>query len=161
LSIEQATALSTAVIIGSLTARSIRADTRAVFSALDRMSRPSVKIDIVKNSTFFFKGESGSGDVGGKVKVRFAIRGDSNNQRKTNCLKAESSIWKGFKPYKEGIKTNGLSGKDARFYEWDFTHNDIEVYGSKGKTHLGSMNPVTGEIYKPGIPGRSIRNKIN
>ncbi len=37
-----------------MTARSIRADTKAFVSALDRMSRGGFKIDIVKNSTFFF-----------------------------------------------------------------------------------------------------------
>ena len=76
LSINQATALSTAVIIGSMTARSIRADTKAFVSAIDRMSRGGFKIDIVKNSTFFFKGESGGSDVGGKAGGRLAIKLD-------------------------------------------------------------------------------------
>jgi hypothetical protein len=145
LSIEQATALSTAVIIGSLTARSIRADTRAVFSALDRMSRPSVKIDIVRNSTFFFKGESGSGDVGSKAGGRLAIKVDSNNQRKTNCLKAESSIWKGFKPHKGKYKTNNETGKKKQYYEWDYLHNEIEVYDHNWNP-IHAMDPIKGTI---------------
>ncbi|MBX9975090.1 hypothetical protein H7K21_19040 [Cytobacillus firmus] len=34
-----------------------------------------------------------------------------------------------------------------RFYSWGHTHNDIEVFDSKGK-HLGSMDPITGKVYK-------------
>ena len=33
--------------------------------------------------------------------------------------------------------------------------NDIEVYDKNGK-HLGSMDPTTGEMYKPAVPGRTI-----
>ena len=43
-----------------------------------------------------------------------------------------------------------------QYYDWDFTHNDIEVYNSRGQ-HLGSMNPVTGEMYKHAVPGRIIK----
>lgn len=39
--------------------------------------------------------------------------------------------------------------------EWDHTHNDIEVYDNKGR-HLGSMDPTTGKMYKPPVPGRTI-----
>ncbi|CAG8854261.1 15383_t:CDS:2, partial [Gigaspora margarita] len=41
----------------------------------------------------------------------------------------ESPFWKSLKPYKGSIKTNGLSRKKRRYYEWDYTHNDI-VYDS-------------------------------
>ena len=33
--------------------------------------------------------------------------------------------------------------------------NDIEVY-DRNKKHLGSMNPVTGEMYKPAEKGRTL-----
>ena len=33
--------------------------------------------------------------------------------------------------------------------------NDIEVYDKNGKD-LGSMNPTTGEMYKPAVQGRTI-----
>jgi filamentous hemagglutinin len=46
-----------------------------------------------------------------------------------------------------------LSGKKERFYEWDHTYNDIEIYNSKG-THLGSLDPVIAAKYKNAIPGR-------
>jgi hypothetical protein len=52
-------------------------------------------------------------------------------------------------------KTSG-SGSQKRYYEWDYTHNDIEVYDKNGK-HLGSMDPTTGEMYKPAVDGRSIK----
>lgn len=67
----------------------------------------------------------------------------------------ESPIWKNFTPYRSGTKTNGLTGKARRLYEWDYTHNDIEVYNGRGR-HLGSMNPLTGEMYKPAVTGRTI-----
>ncbi len=35
-------------------------------------------------------------------------------------------------------------------------NNDIEVY-DRGGRHLGSMNPVTGEMYKPAVKGREIK----
>ena len=39
--------------------------------------------------------------------------------------------------------------------EWDHTHGDIEVYDKRGR-HLGSMDPVTGNMSKPAVPGRKI-----
>jgi Cytotoxic len=82
---------------------------------------------------------------------------DKEKERKFNVKKSESPVWKKLKPYRGQTKTNGLSGKRQRFYEWDSTHDDIEVYGPKGKVHHGSMDPVTGEIYKPSVKGRKIQ----
>jgi len=65
-----------------------------------------------------------------------------------NPQKAESKVWKELKPYKGKTKTNGLSGNKQEFYQWDYTHNDIEVYDRNGD-HLGSMDPKTGKMYKP------------
>ncbi|WP_321969290.1 colicin E3/pyocin S6 family cytotoxin [Paraburkholderia tropica] len=48
------------------------------------------------------------------------------------------------------MKTDG-----QLFYEWDYTHSDIEVYNKRGE-HLGSMDPVTGQIYKPAVRGRTL-----
>ena len=47
-------------------------------------------------------------------------------------------------------------GKNKRFYEWDNTHNDIEMYDDKG-IHMGSMDPITGDIYKDPVLGRRIK----
>lgn len=67
-----------------------------------------------------------------------------------------SKVWKDFKSYKGKTKTNGQTGKKKRFYEWDYTHQDIEVYDSNGK-HLGSMDPFDGEMYKGPVKGRTIK----
>ncbi len=45
---------------------------------------------------------------------------------------------------------------NKKFYEWDYTHNDIEVYDKNGK-HLESMDPKTDEMYKPAEKGRKIK----
>jgi len=68
--------------------------------------------------------------------------------------KSESSIWKNLDHYRGDIKTSG-TGADKRFYKWDHTHNDIEVYDRSGR-HLGSLDPQTGEMYKPPVPGRKL-----
>ena len=73
----------------------------------------------------------------------------------SNCPADDSSFWKGLRPYRGKTKTNGESGKGRRFYEWDYTHGDVEVYDGRGN-HLGSANPATGEPTKPPVPGRRI-----
>jgi hypothetical protein len=70
--------------------------------------------------------------------------------------KTESPIWQDFRQFRGATKTNGLSGSDRQFYQWDYTHNDIEVYNSQGR-HLGSMDPSSGEIIEPAVAGRKIR----
>lgn len=85
----------------------------------------------------------------------------STKTRKANCTKQTSPVWKGFTPYKNGIRTNGKTGKDARFYEWDHTHNDIEVYGpGSSYRHLGSLDPANGKLYKGPVPGRNLQGKL-
>jgi hypothetical protein len=68
--------------------------------------------------------------------------------------RAESPIWNALRNFRNGIKSSGY-GKDLRYYEWDFTHGDIEVYNSSGR-HVGSMHPESGLMYKPAIPGRKL-----
>ncbi|WP_062060182.1 RHS repeat-associated core domain-containing protein [Cellvibrio sp. OA-2007] len=80
---------------------------------------------------------------------------DDANGRTENPAKADSPIWKNLKPSKNGRKVNGETGKDKEVYEWDHTHNDIEVYDGKGN-HKGSKDPSTGEMYKPPVKGRKI-----
>ncbi|MGR5984449.1 SAR2788 family putative toxin [Bacillus cytotoxicus] len=69
--------------------------------------------------------------------------------------KSNSPVWKGLSPHKGKTKTSG-KGSKKKYYEWDHTHNDIEVYDSKGK-HLGSMDPLTGDMIKGPVKGRSIK----
>ncbi len=77
-----------------------------------------------------------------------------NNDRKFNVRKNESPQWDKLDRVKNSkLRTSG-SGSQQRYYDWDYTHNDIEVYDHLGR-HLGSMDPVTGEIYK-GPVGRTI-----
>jgi len=75
--------------------------------------------------------------------------------------KADSPVWQNLKPHRGQVKTNGLTGKKTRFYEWDYTHGEIEVYGPKPRVrHLGSQDPKSGEWVKPPRPGRNIRDKV-
>ncbi|MER5844923.1 DNRLRE domain-containing protein [Streptomyces prasinus] len=78
------------------------------------------------------------------------------NGRQQKANPGNSSFWKGLKSHKGKTKTNGKTGKNKRYYEWDYTHGDVEVYDSKGN-HLGSADPMGGKIYKPGVKGRKIR----
>lgn len=72
-----------------------------------------------------------------------------------NPTKGESDVWKDLDNVKgQDRKTSG-KGKGKQYYEWDHTHNDIEVYDKNGN-HLGSMDPTTGEMYKSPVPGRDI-----
>lgn len=71
-----------------------------------------------------------------------------------NPSKQESPVWGNLLNAGNGRKTSG-QGSDRRYYEWDYTHGDIEVYDRRGR-HLGSMNPSTGEMYKPPVPGRKV-----
>ncbi|MCB1832183.1 MAG: hypothetical protein KDH19_01865 [Geminicoccaceae bacterium] len=56
-----------------------------------------------------------------------------------------------------GIRTNGLKGKKRRYYEKDYTHQDLEEYDSRGK-HIGSVNPQSGKPTKSAVPGRKNGN---
>ena len=47
------------------------------------------------------------------------------------------------------------TGSSKRFYQWDYTHGDIEVYNNRG-IHLGSANPETGEMIKSAVLGRRL-----
>ena len=67
--------------------------------------------------------------------------------------------WDGLQNYRGGIRTNGLKGKKKEYYEWDYTHNDVEAYNSRGD-HLGTRDPNTGERTKDPVEGRDIRDKL-
>jgi hypothetical protein len=70
-------------------------------------------------------------------------------------LQISNPTWEDLQPYRGKTKTNGEKGKQRRYYEWDHTHGDVEVYDRRGK-HLGSMDPETGEMTKPPVKGRKI-----
>lgn len=73
---------------------------------------------------------------------------NAETERAEKATPANSPYWKSLKPHKGKTKTNGKSGKAKEYYEWDYTHGDIEVYDGRGR-HKGSADPVEGKIYKP------------
>jgi len=86
--------------------------------------------------------------------VLMSGNGNSSN-RITNINKNESEQWRQLNPVRNTeLRTSG-QGSKKQSYAWDYTHNDIEVYNSRG-VHLGAMDPVSGEMYKPAVPGRTI-----
>lgn len=109
-----------------------------------------------------FKGGSGSilksaAKRAGKKGARTAVGEAVDRAREGRRIeRAESPVWQQLDPYRKDVRTNSQGGKDRRFYVWDHTHRDIEVFDGGGK-HLGSMRPDTGELYKPPVPGRSLR----
>lgn len=81
--------------------------------------------------------------LGGEPKTKSVLKMDLLFFAK-NPSKANSKVWNSLHSYKGSIKKSGV-GKKTKYYEWDFTHNDIEVYDSKGK-HLGSIEHNWGII---------------
>ena len=71
----------------------------------------------------------------------------------TPMTKATSPVWQEAQSAGGATRTNGETGRKMEYYQWDYTHRDIEVYNSRG-VHKGSMDPVTGETTKPAEPGR-------
>jgi hypothetical protein len=91
-------------------------------------------------------------DIAGKNAPR--VRSNQSITRIDKMAPSESPIWKSLRGAGGKTRTVG-QGKSQRYFEWDFTHGDIEVYDPKGR-HLGSMNPTSGAMYKPPVPGRRI-----
>ncbi|WP_327112799.1 colicin E3/pyocin S6 family cytotoxin [Streptomyces sp. NBC_01341] len=78
------------------------------------------------------------------------------NHHTAKSTPSNSPYWKKLTPHKGKTKSNGKSGSKKRYFEWDYTHGDIEVYDKNGK-HLGSADPNGGHIYKPPVKGRKIK----
>jgi Cytotoxic len=84
-----------------------------------------------------------------------------------SVTKSNSPIWRGapfldskgkqiqLEPHKGPIKTNGKTGKKAEYYEWDHTHNDIEVY-DKNYQHKHVIDPVLGTVKEGPVKGREL-----
>ena len=60
-------------------------------------------------------------------------------------------------PLRNKKNRGGLRIKGDEIWDWDNAHNDIEVYDKRGR-HLGSRNPTTGELYKPPVRGRYLKD---
>jgi hypothetical protein len=83
------------------------------------------------------------------------LKGGEAPEATGKVSQGDSPVWKELEPYRGRTKSNGVNGAGRQYYEWDFTHGDIEVYDAGGR-HLGSMDPVSGEITKPAVRGRTI-----
>ena len=97
----------------------------------------------------------GIGFIAYNTTQMMAASKDADSAPESNQRKPENPSWEKLQPYRGKTRTNGASGKDRRYYEKDRTHGDVEVYDSRGK-HLGSMDPITGRMTKPPVPGREI-----
>lgn len=87
-----------------------------------------------------------------------AVHAQTEADRKRLVSPAESFIWQNLEPHRGRTKTNGLSGRDKRFYEYDYGKShpaQIEVYDAEGY-HLMAINPVTGAIVHGPVKGRTI-----
>ncbi|UJR11651.1 hypothetical protein I4U23_015832 [Adineta vaga] len=73
-----------------------------------------------------------------------------SNPSKGVPVPGQSPIWTELKHYRGQIKSND---KVDKFYEWDYTHGDIEVYNKRGE-HLGTMDGNTGDMTKKAVKGR-------
>ena len=65
---------------------------------------------------------------------------------------SQSPIWTSFQNYKGKVKRNA---KGTQYYQWDYTHGDIEVYNNRGE-HLGCIDALTGNKTKNAVKGRKI-----
>jgi len=91
----------------------------------------------------------------GKNLLKMDLQFFSNGKRVFNIMKQESKVWKQLGNITGKDRKYSGIGKKKRYYEWDHTHNDIEVYDHKGR-HLGSMDPLNADIYKGPVKGRRI-----
>ncbi|QLQ14270.1 MAG: hypothetical protein HZY74_08965 [Brevundimonas sp.] len=70
---------------------------------------------------------------------------------------SESRFWQSLRRHNATTRTNGLSGRQRRYYQYDRRHGgEVEVYDRNGR-HLGAADPHTGEMIKGPVKGRRIR----
>ena len=86
-----------------------------------------------------------------------------NNDRKINTITkkaffTQEVIRRTYHHLRNGVyrKIPGVKEiiEKAEYLAWDYLHGDVEVY-SKSKRHLGSLDPRTLKIYKPGVLHRN------
>jgi hypothetical protein len=86
---------------------------------------------------------------------------DENKERIFNTIsKSEffKSVKKEYEYWQDGIykrKHRAKGIEDAEYLEWDHLHNDVEAY-SKGKDHIGSIDPKTLKLYKKAVYTRTV-----
>ena len=97
-------------------------------------------------------GASLGGTVGGLGGLVMCVNGSGTGGGGAASQPSGDGFWKGPKSFRGKTKTNGLQGKAKRFFEWDHTHGDVEVYDGRGR-HLGSADPNTGAMTKLAVAG--------
>jgi len=78
-------------------------------------------------------------DEVGTLGNKLISKGD-NVARLKNVAPGESTFWKGLKPYRGKINTSEKGGIQ-RFFRWDYTHGNVEVFDKNGK-HVGLWMPL-------------------
>lgn len=117
------------------------------------MAVPNPAGKLAKGGKLLKEGVEGAAKKGDDVAD--AARKADPPPRVPRVEKADSPVWQGTKPFRGKTRTNGESGRRREYYEWDNTHGDIEVYDRTGR-HLGTRDPLSGELVKPPVPGRRI-----
>ena len=76
-----------------------------------------------------------------------------------NVAPEQSFIWNRLRNYDGPTKTNGHTGDDKLFFQWDPKHGEIEVY-NKGGWPIGAIDALTGEWLKRYNPKKTKRKRI-
>jgi hypothetical protein len=66
---------------------------------------------------------------------------------------SQSPIWQNAERHRGPVRRN----ERGQLLVWDYTHGDIEVFTPNGR-HLGSADPITGQLTKPPRPGRTLHD---
>lgn len=87
---------------------------------------------------------------------------DEKKRKKNEMSKSEfeNNIGDRYEHVHSGIyklKKGAKPIANAELLQWDFLHGEVEAYANDGKTHLGAIDPMTGEIYKQAEYGRVIK----
>lgn len=72
------------------------------------------------------------------------INKKQNSRFRNIKSKSQSPFWKNLKPYRRNIKTNGLPGSKRLYYQWDYAHQEIEMYDRHGYP-IDALDPITGK----------------
>ena len=70
-----------------------------------------------------------------------------------DCTPANAVFWNSLQNYRGPYRRQG-SGRNLRYYKWDYLHYcEVEVYDRNGR-HLGAVDGMTGQQIKGPTPGR-------
>jgi Cytotoxic len=112
-------------------------------------------VEAVVNSIDYISSGGGNGGESSSSSNMNIGSGSVSSSAK-GASKTGSPVWQGLKNFRGEIRTNGLSGSERSYFTWDYTHCNIEKFNHLGK-HMGSIDPVSGNVCKSAVPGRSIK----